>query len=153
MNQSPQRRIYVDTSVFGGCFDEEFSESSQALFELVGSGTFKLVVSEVTLRELRGAPESVRKILAEIPVGHQERVIPTKEIELLRDAYVEAGVVTAKSLVDAWHIAAATIARVDLIVSWNFRHIVHFEKIEGYHEVNRLNGYPEVPIYSPLEVV
>ncbi len=153
MNKSTIRRIYVDTSVFGGCFDEEFSESSRALFELVRTGTFKLVVSEVTLRELRDAPESVRKVLAEIPIQHQERVIPMNEIELLRDAYVEAGVVTAKSRVDAWHIAAATLARVDLIVSWNFKHIVHFEKIEGYHEVNRMNGYPEIPIYSPREVV
>ena len=57
------------------------------------------------------------------------------------------------SLRDAEHIACATVADADLIVRWNFRHIVHFDKIRGYHGVNMLKGYPLVPIHSPLEVV
>jgi predicted nucleic acid-binding protein len=147
------RRIYVDTSVFGGNFDEEFSETSQALFELIREGRFKLVLSEVTFRELGGAPQEVRELLSTIPVEYQERIASSDAVESLRDAYVEEGVVGPASRVDAWHIAAATLAAADLIVSWNFKHIVHFEKIRGYHEVNRLNGYQEIPIYSPLEVV
>jgi hypothetical protein len=57
------------------------------------------------------------------------------------------------SFADAEHIACASVAAVDLIVSWNFRHIVHFDKIRGYHAVNLVNGYNAIPIYSPKEVV
>lgn len=50
-------------------------------------------------------------------------------------------------------LAAAMVARVDMIVSWNFKHIVHYDKIRGYHGVNLLNGYMAIPIYSPPEVI
>lgn len=67
--------------------------------------------------------------------------------------YVAAGVVREKSLGDALHVAIATVSGCDLIVSWNFRHIVHFEKISKYNAVNVLNGYGQIGIYSPSEVI
>jgi len=75
------------------------------------------------------------------------------EITILRDAYLFAGVVGPASRSDAEHIAAARVAGVEMIVSWNFKHIVHFDKIRGYHATNLLHGYPAIPIHSPLEVV
>jgi len=122
-------RVYADTSVFGGCLDEEFAEDSQAFFDEISGGRFTLVMASVTLRELLDAPEDVRQILASMSAESVENFADCPEIVELRDAYIEAGVVGPGSLEDAEHVAAASVADVDMIVSWNFRHIVHFEKM------------------------
>jgi hypothetical protein len=146
-------RVYADTSVFGGCFDAEFEEASLRFFDEVRQGRIQLVLSDTTLLELTGAPDKVKRVLANLPPDSLERIPPSEEIEQLRDAYLAHGVVGAAAKRDAEHIAAATIADVDLIVSWNFKHIVHYEKISGYHGVNLLQGYSQVRIFSPLEVI
>ncbi len=74
------------------------------------------------------------------------------EAQELQNAYLNAGIVTPKWETDAFHVALATTSGCSLIVSWNFRHIVHFEKIPLYNAVNVLNGHPQIAIYSPLEV-
>ena len=146
-------RVYADTSVFGGCLDDEFADDRRVFFDEVKSGRFTLVVSSVTLRGLLDAPEDVRRILASLPADNVENFPDCPEIVELRDAYIEASVVGPGSREDAEHVAAASIADVDMIVSWNFKHIVHFEKISGYHGVNLIRGYKPVNIYSPKEVI
>lgn len=125
-------RVYPDTSVFGGCFDDEFKAHSVQFFEEVRQGKFIIVVSDVTLDELELAPEQVRSILAGLPAEHVELVSASAESDALRNAYLRAGLLGPASINDAAHIAVATTSQVDLVVSWNFKHIVHFEKIEGY---------------------
>ena len=105
------------------------------------------------VRELQGAPRAVRELLADLPDDCVETIGLSEEIEHLRDAYLEAGVVGASSAPDAEHIACASVAGVNLIVSWNFKHIVHFEKIRGYHAVNLMEGYTPIPIHCPVEVI
>jgi len=146
-------RVYADTSVFGGCFDFEFEEASRRFFDEVLRGRIQLVLSDTTALELTEAPDQVRRVLADLPPSSVERVFLNEEVERLRDAYLAHGVVGPASRRDAEHIAAATIADVDLIVSWNFKHIVHYEKISGYQGVNMLEGYNAIRIYSPLEVI
>lgn len=146
-------RIYADTSVFGGYLDEEFSRDSQRLFQEINTGKFILVLSDTTLRELHGAPAQIKEIIASIPINNLERIPASDEIDELREAYLEAGIVGPSCADDAEHIACASIADVDLIVSWNFKHIVHFEKIKQYHAVNLLKGYHIIPIHTPREVV
>ena len=146
-------RLYADTSVFGGCFDEEYDDASRRLFEEVRAGRFLLVLSRTTLQELRLAPEPVRRLAADLPDGSFELLEPSREVELLRDAYLAAGVVGPASKLDAEHIAQATVGAVDVMVSWNFRHIVHFDKIRGYHAVNLREGYRQIPIHTPREVI
>ena len=155
MDETQERilRIYCDTSVFGGCFDEEFREASTALLRLFREKEFILVYSDATLAELRNAPERVRDILIEMPEGFSEYVEPHPVIDQLREAYLKEGILGPSSAVDAWHIASATVGGADMIVSWNFKHIVHYEKIQGFHGVNVLHGFPAIPIYSPLEVI
>ena len=108
-------RIYADTSVFGGCFDEEFSEESKALFEDIKAGKFMLVVATTTLRELDNGPEYVQRILADLPPEMVEVINYSKEIGILRDAYLEAGIVGNTCKADAEHVAAASVAEVDFI--------------------------------------
>lgn len=146
-------RLYADTSVFGGCFDTEFASESQCLFAEITAGKFKLIVSDTLLAELKTAPAQVRGLLSEDLLAACEVVRVTAEVEALRDAYLAARVVGRASEEDAEHIAMASVYRADLVVSWNFKHIVHYEKIAGFNAVNLLQGYPSLRIFSPKEII
>jgi len=146
-------RVYADTSVFGGCFDDEFARESKLFFAEVAASQFILVISTTTLTELQRAPQRVRKVLANLPPQKVEIVEFSDEIASLRDAYLQAGILGPDAKADAEHIASASIAEVDIVVSWNFKHIVHFEKISGFQAVNLMKGYNQIRIYSPREVV
>ena len=148
-----QSRVYADTSVFGGCFDDEFADESKNFFEEVTRGKFSLTISQTLLRELNRAPERIQRVLANLRAEAIELVEWSEEIRLLRDSYIEAGILSSSSVADAEHIAAASVAEVDFVVSWNFKHIVHYEKIHGYQAINLLHGYKPILIYSPREVI
>jgi hypothetical protein len=146
-------RVYVDTSVLGGCEDEEFSEHSIRLMETFVRGERVLVLSILTIQELTAAPTSVRQRLASVPEPYIETLPLDAEAEALAEEYVAAGVLTARMRADAQHIAMATIARVDVLVSWNFKHIVNLQRIHGYNSVNLRQGYPMIEIRTPREVM
>jgi predicted nucleic acid-binding protein len=146
-------RVYVDTSVIGGCLDEEFAEWSLQLVAEFHQGRKRLVLSELTIRELAEAPLAVREIAAAIPSEHREILRPDTEVLALADAYIEAGVVAPSCVADAQHIAAASVARVDVLVSWNFRHIVNLNRIRLYNSVNLRLGYGLIDIRTPREVL
>ena len=146
-------RIYTDTSVLGGCEDEEFAEHSVRLMECFVRGERVLVLSSLTVQELAAAPVEVLRRLASVPEAHIETLqIDTEAIELA-DAYIAASVLTRKMRADAQHIAIATVARVDVLVSWNFKHIVNLQRIRGYNSVNLRCGYPMIEIRTPREVL
>ncbi len=145
-------KVYADTSVFGGVFDEEFAEPSREFFAEVESGRFDLVVSAVVYAEIASAPAEVQKFFQHV-VANAENAELTQEVLELRNAYVNAGVVTPKSTDDAAHVALATISGCHMIVSWNFKHIVHYERIRKYNAVNVLKGYPAIDIFSPSQVI
>lgn len=145
-------RVYADTSVLGGCEDEEFREPSRRLLEAFRAGDLILVLSELTLRELESAPEEVRKIVGEVPTEHVEALPLNPEAEVLAAAYVEEGAIGARMRADALHIALATVARVDVLVSWNFKHVVNLRRIHALNSVNLKNGYPILEIRTPREV-
>jgi len=145
--------IYVDTSVIGGCFDEEFKEDSTRLFEEFVSGEKVLVVSDVLLFELEEAPKRVKKTLNKVPSSNIEYVSLNEESVALANAYIKEGAVAEKSLSDARHIAIATVERVDTLVSWNFKHIVNIYRIHLLNSVNLKLGYPMLEIRSPKEVL
>lgn len=146
-------RVYIDTSVVGGCFDDEFSEESRALFEMAETGKISLLISNILADELSMAPERVQKVVADLPQGSFEIVHENEESRRLRDRYLDAGVVSATHVNDAHHVAIATVSGVDMIVSWNFKHIVHYDKIRQFNEVNVEAGYEAIQIFCPLEVI
>ena len=145
-------RVYVDTSVIGGCEDREFAAPSRRFFDHVRHGRVTVLVSQIVIAELAAAPSAVQILLPSLPEGAVEILDVTPEILSLRDRYVEAGIVGPRWADDAAHVAAATVARVDAIVSWNFRHLVRLDKMRAYNQINLLNGYGIVTIVSPLEV-
>jgi len=146
-------RIYTDTSVLGGCEDEEFAEHSVRLMEGFVQGERVLVLSTLTVQELAAAPAGVRRRLAAVPEKHIETLQLDAEAKELAEAYVAAGVLPAKMRADAQHIAIATVGRVDVLVSWNFKHIVNLQRIHGYNSVNLLRGHPMIEIRTPREVL
>jgi len=148
---SKKIHVYADTSVFGGVFDEEFEEASKAFFDAVREKRFSLLTSELVREEIGEGPEEVRRLFDEVlPIATVLDV--TAEAIELQDAYLAEGIVAEKYLPDALHVALATTANASMIVSWNFRHIVNFQKIPLYNAVNTLKGYSSIAIYSPLEV-
>ena len=145
-------RIYVDTSVIGGCCDDEFADVSMPLIVAARDGKVVLVVSDLTLAELEKAPQEVRGILSSISSDNIEAVDTIEEAIELQRAYLDAGVVTERYSNDALHIAIATVCRADVLVSWNYKHIVNFSRIRAFNAVNLREGYQPVEIRTPLEV-
>ena len=146
-------RIYLDTSVIGGCHDAEFSEDSLRVIAGVQQGKATLLISEVVIRELSTAPQPVQDVLAAIPPKSVEIVTISAPVLELRSAYLSAKILGKRWIDDATHVAAATVARADAIVSWNFKHIVNLNRIRKYNAVNLMNGYPMIEIRNPREIL
>lgn len=146
-------RVYVDTSVIGGCFDVEFAVPSQKLMRMVERGEIRLLISSHLIEELIDAPEAVQRVIERLPNEYLDRIPVTEDAIKLQEQYLFAGIVGPSSADDALHVALATVASADLIVSWNFRHIVHYDKIRRFNAINSFNGYPQIDIRSPWEVV
>jgi predicted nucleic acid-binding protein len=145
-------RIYIDTSVFGGCLDEEFEGASKKVFEAIGAGHLILLLSETVVAELEPAPPAVKALLKSIASTRIENVAINDAVIQLRDAYIRHNVIGERWIDDATHVAAATVARADAIISWNFKHIVRLDRINAYNEVNAAKGYGHLTILSPHEV-
>jgi predicted nucleic acid-binding protein len=148
-----KQRIYIDTSVVGGFFDEEFKEPTQKLFERLEKDEVVFVISDLLELELIDAPEHVRELLYKYSSEKFERVTLTEETILLADSYISTGVVGKTSLEDCRHIALATVNKVDILASWNFNHIVNLDRIKGYNSVNLRMGYPMIEIRSPKDLI
>jgi len=144
-------RIYIDTSVFGGCYDVEFEQASCALFERIKNKDFDVYFSEVNETELVNAPQHIRDLVNLIPKDCYNFVKITDEVEELMQKYIENKALGKASENDAYHIAIATINRIDCLISWNFKHIVNFDKIKLFNSVNLAMGYSVIDIRSPLE--
>ena len=146
-----KQRIYLDTSVIGGCFDPEFEVWSNGLITDLRAGKFLLVLSDVTAAEIEHAPEPVRELHEEL-ISISEILPVTEEALELLEAYEHHNILSARFRNDMLHIALATVAEVDVLVSWNFRHIVRLDNIQRFNGVNLELGYKTLAIYSPREV-
>ena len=148
-----KQRIYIDTSVVGGYFDEEFKEATIKLFERLDKNEIIFVVSDLLDLELLNAPPHVKEHLLQYSADKFERIELTQEAIQLADNYITEKVVGKTSLEDCRHIALATINKVDVLSSWNFKHIVNLDRIRGYNSVNLRLGYSIIEIRSPKDLV
>ena len=149
------RKVYVETSVWGMTLQNQpraLREPTQQFLRLCALGLFEPYISAVVLREIahaKGAAKSrmLRQIDALAPV-HLEASEASEE---LAEAFLRAGVVPAKKPDDARHVAIATVAGLDLVVSWNHRHLASGTCLT---RLNRLAGYQQVLlIHTPFEVM
>lgn len=148
-----KRRIYIDTSVVGGFFDEEFKEATMKLFDRLDNYEIIFVVSDLLDLELINAPLHVREHLLNYSADKFERVELNEDTIKLANAYIDEKVVGKTSLEDCRHIAMATIHKVDVLASWNFKHIVNLDRIKGYNAVNSRLGYSVLEIRSPKDLM
>jgi len=170
-------RIYIDTSVIGGCFDQQFAYWSNELFNQIMKGTMIAIISEITLKEIEDAPFYVKEKLLNIPEEFSEVLPENTEVEFLAEKYIEHQAIPPSCVEDDLHIAYSTIYNVDVLVSWNFKHIVNLNRIKGgsknldfvilakagmtvirttlkkFNSVNLFYGYKTVEIRSPKEVI
>jgi len=146
-------KVYADTSVIGGCFDDEFKEWSNGLFKDFISGQNKLMLSDLTLQELEFARDEVRNSIKDIPQQNIINVITTDEAIQLAENYITEGALTNRCFNDALHIALATLNNCEVLASWNFKHIVNLDRIRLYNSINLRIGYRIIEIRTPREIL
>ena len=146
------QRDYLDTSALDGCFDPEFAEWSIGLMQDFRNDLFKPLLSQVTATELQDAPEKVQAVYAELLTIGAEIIEATESALELADAYQEHRILPPKFYDDGLHIAVATVGKADVLVSWNFKHIVRLDKIRLFNAVNLEYGYKPLQVFSPREV-
>jgi len=144
------KKIYIDTSVFGGYFDTEFSEETIPFFEKLVIDNIEIIVSDVLELEIYRAPDFIIDFYE--TMKNINKVELTYEVRTLAQKYIDENVVGQTSLADCQHIALATINNVDVLASWNFKHIVNLERIRGYNSINIREGYKMIEIRTPREI-
>ena len=146
-----KHRIYIDTSVIGGYYDEEFEQSTRLFFKRIVEKEFEVYFSEINEAELMNAPQQVKEVPNLIPPDCFHYIRVTDEIETLTQLYISEKALGKASENDAYHIALASVNRIDCLISWNFKHIVNYDKIKMFNAINMRYGYPLINICSPLE--
>lgn len=147
-------RVYFDTSVIGGYFDDEFSYWSKKLVEQILGGEIIALISDITVDEVLEAPKNIQNILDKILQSKNiELVTSDEESAELAHSYISEGAVPERFYEDALHIALATIHSASVLTSWNFKHIVNLSRIRLYNSVNLKKGYSLIEIRSPRDIL
>jgi hypothetical protein len=152
------QKVYVETSVWGMALGNQpraLREPTQQFLRQCALGLFLPHISTVVVEEVAEAPEGAAvQMLREINKLMPVRLDPTEKSEELADAYLSAGVIPAKKRDDARHVAIATVAGLEIVVSWNHRHLANERKRALFNAVNQLAGYDQVLlIHTPFEVM
>jgi predicted nucleic acid-binding protein len=144
--------LYLDTSVIGGYFDDEWKDATQELWRQMEAGRYQFLTSAVTADELSTAPERVRDLFAD-PFPAEALLGITVESERLATASMERHILPPRFTDDARHVAVCTVTQLEYLVSWNFKHLVNVEREKGFNAVNLLQGYRPIRIVNPLELI
>lgn len=147
------QRVYIDTSVVGGIFDSEFDVFTKMFFDKAFRGEILLIVSDLLEEELINAPNDIKTFFKTLPPSQLEYVQLAKDSIALAEIYIAEKVVGETSRADCRHIALATINKADVLVSWNFKHIVNLKRIRGYNSINLREGLQTLEIRSPKELM
>ena len=146
-------KFYIDTSVWGGYWDEKFKKDTRTFFDYMKKNDVEIIYSSITTDELERAPKRVENLLKELEGIKKTYIAVSDEEKELAYFYLKEGALSKKCENDALHIAAASIYQVDVLISWNFRHMVNFVRIKQYNDINLKNGYSTIDIRSPKEML
>ena len=151
-------RVYLDTSVIGALIDEEpvvFRIGSMELFDAVEKGRlFDLHISPLVVEEILNGPDRLIEEFKRLSQRVEMRLLEaSEEADELADLYVLAGVVSESDRKDARHLAIASVEGMDVVVSWNFEHMVNASRIRRVHGVNVVHGYGLIQVTTPLGVI
>ena len=150
-------RLYLETTVFNFKFADDSpdkKEDTNKLFDEIGQGKYIPYTSDYVLQELLRAEEPKRTKMVDLIKQYNITLLDANEnAEILADKYVSENIIPQKYKTDGIHIAMATIHDLDIIVSYNFHHIVKLKTIIGTESINLREGYKKIGIYSPTEVI
>ena len=150
-------KIYFDTSIFNFALAEDVPaerEITLKLLDEVKSGKYEVFISEVVIGEINRAPQAKAVKLRDcIKKINPEELTLDDNAQALAKEYIEKGVIPSKYEDDAFHIAIASVNNLDIIVSWNFTHIVKLKTRREVAVINTLMGYKPIEICSPQEVI
>jgi len=153
MRELPER-VYVESSVVSGVFDSnDHPTRVQPFWDAVFTGKIRVVLSSVLDDEVANAKQHIRDFYRTIPESQIEHVMATDESDTLAARYIAEGIVSPNHITDCRHVALASVARVDVLVSFNCTHIVKLNRIRQYNAINMLYGYPTIEIRTPDEVI
>lgn len=149
--------IYVETSVWSHAFAKDAPESKAAtlrFLELARTGVHDLYISAVVLDEISRAPGELKPRLLRLIQEHSPRMLRFAEHAFrLAQSFLDWGAVPPKKADDARHVAVAVVNEMDMLVSWNFRHLVNVRRREAFRHISAVNGYYKpVHIITPSEV-
>jgi predicted nucleic acid-binding protein len=146
-------KIYLDTSIISYLDQQDVPErmaETHTLWDKIKAGRFDVVLSTVTTREIDDCDEQKRNTLYEyLAEIHFSTVEVNERVMEIAGRIVNFGILKQKSFDDCQHIAAAITSGCDIIVSWNFKHIVNVNTIKGVKAITALEGYKDILIYSP----
>jgi len=145
--------VYVDTSVFGGIFDKEFSKFSGKLLETFKKGERKMMLSDLVVEELKGARQEVRLQVQAVPLRFRIMTSHSLKAYALAASYITKGALTIRSKEDALHIATATLQSADYVASWNFKHMANTDKNKIINQINKEWGFRTIRIRTPYEIL
>jgi predicted nucleic acid-binding protein len=150
-------KMYLDTSVISHLFADDTPDKMADTIKLWDDcvkGKFEIYISDVVISEIRQCSEPKQSRMLEKMRLIEFEVLPeTDTVKELAAEYIKEGVLTEKSLDDCLHIAYAVINNCDIIVSWNFKHLVNFKTIDKVRIVNAINRYKEISIISPTMLI
>jgi len=149
-------KVFLETTIFNYYFDKERDAhpSTVELFEEIGKGKYQAFTSIYVIKELGDAPDEKRDLMLSLIDRYKIKILDeSDEIEALAKTYTNEGTIPRKFITDAIHIATATVNDLDIIISLNFKHIVKRKTIELAEVINIREGYKNVRIYTPMEVV
>ena len=150
--------LYLETSVFGFYYDVEprnalRREAVRTLFSQIDLGVLHAAVSLLTVEELAGAREPVRAGLLSLVERLEKLVVDSDEVDSLTEHYMAEGIVPRSAAADARHAALAAVAGAEVLVTLNLKHLANELTERRLNAVNTREGYPQVRIKTPEEVV
>jgi predicted nucleic acid-binding protein len=150
-------KIYLDSSIISHLYAEDAPDKMRITEEFwreIEEGLYEAVISSFVIVELGKCQEPKRSLM--LNKLQQSNIIELdvdEEAAYLASKYIEHGVLSEKHYEDAFHIAAATVSKCQVLASWNFKHIVKVKTILGTNGINRVEGYEEIQLLSPDALV
>jgi len=150
-------RLYLDTSVISHLFAEDTPEKmavTNRLWQDFIGGKYEVFISDMTLKEIDRCHEPKRgKMTDKVDECEIEILRESDEVSKLTEEYLKNGVLNHNSFDDCEHIAFAVVNNCDIVVSWNFKHLVNYNTISKVKIVNAINQYREISIMSPTVLI
>lgn len=148
-------KIYLDTSVPNAYFDTDKSERyrlTQRFWERLGD--YEIFISDLVIEEIRATTDiRLKQMLLRLIHPFICLAKDTEDVSELTEEYLRRSVFTSASVNDARHVAIATAYRMEILVSWNQRHLVRSKTRLGVMRVNLSLGYGLLDISSPAELL